>query len=263
MGAAYGTYVGPQIYWAQDYDLSSYTGQVLTNGATDAVIQVATEAANRGEPLLFLQLSPPLVLADALTKNPEIFAPPAVRFVAMSGSIATGYTGKPGAVPEFNAAFDPVASKVMYAAAIAMEIAPLDTSGIFQVFGEQYKALLDARTSNALVDAVIASYEVWAANCPLDPTIRCKDGIVTPDPGKASTTLFDLQAAAMCGATRTGTASEFLTMRLAKLLVNATGYTVEDLAIGRETRYAASWRDMDSFSTTVVDCFISPATCML
>lgn len=57
------------------------------------------------------------------------------RVVAMSGSIAHGYLNTPGPDAEYNAAFDPAATALVYQTrwAAPMVTVPLDTSNFIQV----------------------------------------------------------------------------------------------------------------------------------
>ena len=93
----------------------------------------------------------------ALQRNPEIAQ--RVRFVGMHGSVRLGYGGKSKPDPEANVVVDVAAARAVFTTSWPMTITPLDTCGLVQLTGENYRKV--AESSDPLARAVIENYRIW------------------------------------------------------------------------------------------------------
>jgi len=221
-----------QSGWIGDFALKDYAGHVRTDGA-QAIAETIMAAP---EPVTLITVGPATTAAEALKINPAIAAK--TRFVAMAGSVRTGYgEGKPPEA-EYNVKTDPASWQMVFAAPwLSCAITPLDTCGFVVFDGDQYQALRQSR--DPFARAIIANSETWAPSAFWLP----KDFDVT----KQSSTQFDSVAVVMaCD-------ESDLVMETLPLRVTPEGMTVIDDKNGHPVRVATRWRDMGHFKQQMLE----------
>lgn len=280
VGARESAYAGPQAAWAANYDLAAYPGRVVrantpdNEAAVTAVLAEATAAlrADNGTAhVVLVELAPPVVFGAVAARRAgaALFRTGRVHVSAMGGSFRYGYGHRPGQVPEYNVAHDVRAAQRLFRsvpARAAFALAPLDTSSLVRFEGARWERVLahegasEAEQQRSMVSRVLASYRVWAAECPRDPLgLMC----ASADPARNSGNMFDLQAAAVAGAlARTGgdgspealardPVGACLNMTTVRVDVDAEGRTQADSAgtepHARPRTVALDWRDNSRF----------------
>ena len=153
VGIRQSTQGGPQAPWVADYDLARYPGKVCQDGVA-AIVETIMEAP---QPVTLICIGAMPNIKAALQRSPEIAQ--RVRFVGMHGSVRLGYGGKPRPDPEANVVSDVAAARAVFTASWPMTITPLDTCGLVQLTGENYRKVADS--SDPLARAVIENYGIW------------------------------------------------------------------------------------------------------
>lgn len=223
---------GPQGAWLGDYDLKSYPGPFIADGAQAIVDMVMASP----EPVTIISVGPTPVLADALKRQPALAKK--ARFVGMQGAVRVGYGGAAKVEPEYNVKTDPGALQTVFAADwLSCAITPLDTCGLVIIDGDDMHRLRESH--DPFARAVIANSEAWLPNAPWMP----KDFDLT----KQSSTQFDSVAVMMaCD-------ESDLVMETLPLSVLDDGMTVIDEVHGRPVRVASAWKDLAGFKRKMVD----------
>jgi len=214
-------YVGPLYGWAQDYNLSSYPGNLYTNG-----IQAAIDIINASPvPVTILAIAPTGNLQKMLSIDPSIVKK--VNIVAMSGSVYKCYGNATGPCPEYNVYENIPASQAVYTANWNMTTTPLDTCGVAIVNGPTYQTLLNANNSDhILVQTLLENYVYWYSHGASSPY----------NPKTSSTVLYDAVAAYLAYSNP----ASLVNIVPVKLVVSNTG-TTEISANGKVVDAALTW----------------------
>jgi inosine-uridine nucleoside N-ribohydrolase len=213
---------GPQADWVKDYDLSRYPGQVYADGV-QAIIDTIMGSA---QPVTLIAIGPVPNIAAALEREPRIAE--RARFVGMHGSVRRGYGGSPSLSPEYNVRSDVAACQTVFAAPWNMTITPLDTCGIVDLQGDQYRAVREAQS--AIATAVMENYRLW------DPWAW----------ETRSSILYDTVAIYL------GFSDALLKVENLNIRVTDEGYTAIDPA-GRPVTVATEWKDLERFRQLIVE----------
>jgi inosine-uridine nucleoside N-ribohydrolase len=217
-----------QSAWIKDYDLTSYSGKVLTNGV-QAIIDTIM---NSPQPVTLICIGPVPNVAEALKREPRIAKH--ARFVGMDGSVRLGY-GTTNPCAEWNVKADPKALQAVFAAPWDITITPLDTCGLVTLTGEKYGRVRDATDRN--IADLIANYRVWVTNQP---------NLATDMADHHSTTLFDTVAVYLA------IRPEQCVMETLNLRVTDDGFTVIDPQT-RPVNVAAQWKDLGAYEDFLVE----------
>lgn len=140
----------------------------------------------------------------------------------MSGSIYVGYGGSSTPDAEYNVSDNVTAAQTVYEEVFdrfPMTTAPLDTSGLVYIDGDNYQRLLASQLRNNLVFNILEQYRIG------------EGGLET----SSSSTLYDVQAARM------SFSNQWLGIQGLPLSVNASGFTDVDYAEGNLVYAATSW----------------------
>jgi len=220
LGIDYGGSIGALYEYGQDFDLTRYRGPLFTDG-----IQAMKDLISEYPAMGFVQLSPPLCLAQTIVDLPEQVGMK-VHLVAMSGSLNSTKV-------EYNVAFNISASQIMYEEKyrrLPMTIATTDTSGMISLCGPNLDRLLNAEPSNALVHNILDQ-------------VRLYQGVSLL---QNATVMFDAQAAFMAFSV------QFITVQLLDLVVTDSGFTIIS-SQGRPVLTSTSWVGLDAFQTLLTD----------
>jgi len=218
---------GPQFEWAADYDLKSYPGKVHDDGV-DAMIKLIMASS---QPVTLIVVGPAPNIEEALQREPGLTKK--ARIVAMSGSVYKGYGNKSQPEPEYNVKDHVSSSAAMYRAAWPVLIAPLDTAGLIQLDGEEYRKVFEA--DNPLCRTLLQNYRVWLKNQRTTLNFR-----------RQSSTLFD------CLAVFLAYSNEFVKIERIKLEVTPDGMTRVSES-GNPIDVAVEWRDLEGFERMLAD----------
>ncbi len=153
VGRSYGYDATPMAGYTEGYDLSSYRGKVYESyrGAYADVL------SDDGE-LTVLCMAPFTSLCDVL----DLFEKhAALKIIAMAGSIAQGYFGRPGPEPECNIVTDIEAARKFLSADLNIVLLPLDVCGGLILDGKEYARLKDS--DSRLARLVLEQYRIWDA----------------------------------------------------------------------------------------------------
>lgn len=210
--------------WLEDFDIASYPGQILDEGAQKMVDVIMASP----EPVTVISIAIASNVARALEIEPRIAAK--CRFVGMHGSIHIGYDGQPGAVPETNVRYDiPALRKVFAAPWLEKIITPLDTCGLIALDGARYQQVY--RSENPVLKVLIENYKIWAK---LVTWMRVDYETVR------SSVLFDTVAVYLTYS------FDLLEMERIRLSISDEGLTLPDPS-GDEVLAALHWRDLERF----------------
>ena len=219
---------GPQAAWVAGYDLARYPGKVCHDGVA-AIVETIMAAP---QPVTLLCIGAMPNIRAALQRNPEIAQ--RVRFIGMYGSVRLGYGGKSMPDPEANVVSDVAAARAVFTTSWPMTITPLDTCGLVQLTGENYRMV--AESSDPLARAVIENYRIWRKVA--DPKAK--------EPATASTTLFDTVAIHLARS------NEWLRMEELPIVISDDGYTRFD-SRGKRVNCAMAWTDKAAFERLLVE----------
>ncbi len=212
--------------WVEDYSLEDYPGQVHRDGI-DAFIERVRSLEG---PVKVIAIGPPPSLAEAVRRDPEIARK--CDLYGMYGSFDLGYGGSPDPSAETNVRVDPDAFRTVMAAPWrSITLTPLDTCGLVQLEGDDYRRLWCAM-DDPLLRAVIENYCIWA---PRVPWMKC-DFFTT-----RSSTLFDDVAVYMAYA------DDLLEFETITFSVTDDGYTRRDPDGPFTARVAVKWKDQAAF----------------
>lgn len=221
---------GPQAAWVKDYELSKYPGTVHKDGI-QAIIDTIM---NSTEPITLIAIGPVPNLAVALEREPRIAEK--ARFVGMHGSVRLGYGGSQKISAEYNVKADAKACQKVFTAPWDIIITPLDTCGIVDLRGDQYRRVRDCQ--DPIAQAIIENYRIWDAE-------RTKPG-QTPASDSRSSTLFDTVAVYLAFAT------DLLKMENLGIRVTDDGMTVIDRN-AKLMAVATEWKDLNGFREVLVN----------
>ena len=219
-----------QFPWVNNYKLEQYPGKVFTDGI-DAIIEVIE---NSPAPLTLICIGPVSNIAEVLRRKPETALK--TNFVGMFGSIRKQHMGKTGAIAEYNVKHDiPSCQAIFKAPWKSMTITPLDTCGIVKLKGTLYKKVTESNDPTA--QNIIENYRIW-----LESEDKNEE---------ESSILYDTVAVHLAYSTA------FLKMEKMRILVNDTGFTVQDPQ-GQEMNVAMDWLDLNAYHEYLVGRLLSP-----
>jgi inosine-uridine nucleoside N-ribohydrolase len=216
---------------AQDYELSSYEGEIIEDGV-QAMIETILGSA---EPVTVIAIGPLPTVAEALRREPLITKNS--RFIGMHGSLRLGHKRDRGnVIAEANVVNDPKAGQTVFEADWPVVITPLDTCGIVQLEGDRYKRVFDS--SDPLARAVVSNYATWWMG-----------GAAVAEGSKLwrqeSSILFDTVAVYLAFN------ESYLVMEDLPIRVTDDGFTrIEEGA--KVQRCATDWADLDAFEELLV-----------
>jgi len=216
-----------QLPWLRDYDLAAYPGRVHDDGV-GAFIELVMRTP---VPVTVIAVGPAPSLAAAVTREPALAA--RCRLVGMFGSFDVGYGGDATPAAEWNVRADvPALRTVMQAPWQEVLLTPLDTCGLVNLSGENYRAVWQAAPTDRLVGAVIENYCIWA---PRVPWMKC-DFFLT-----RSSTLFDDVAIYLAYD------ESLVEIETVRYRISDEGLTVRDPAGPHQARVALRWKDRPAF----------------
>jgi len=152
----------------------------------------------------------------------------------MSGSIYKGYNDSNTPTAEYNVAFNVTAAQIMFGTTFyrsSILAAPLDTSGVIFIAGQQYASLVSAQETNALIKAIMENYYFYSGN----------------KTSSFSTILYDVEAAQLLFST------EYLSFEELPIIVNNSGYTIIDYDNGITAIWAIQWTNLISFTESITE----------
>lgn len=218
--------------WVEDYDLTSYPGEVCEDGV-GKMIEIIKSSP---EPVTIIAIGPVPNIKVALERDPEIVKN--AKIIGMQGSVYVGY-GRGAQCAEYNIIQDIPAAKAMFSAPwLNIEITPLDTCDRIVLDGERYQKLLKNRDKKIL-GMILENYELW-----------CKHQ--SPDNNAYEThssTLFDTVAIYMAF-THDNLRFERLPIR-----VDDNGFTRITEGIKPNVDAAIEWFDLESYLDFLTDEF--------
>jgi inosine-uridine nucleoside N-ribohydrolase len=222
---------GGQAAWVRDYNLNRYPGKVYPDG-----VQAMIDTIMRSrEPITVIAIGPVPNLAEALRREPRIAEK--ARFVGMHGSVRVGYGGSKTPSAEYNVKQDVPACQKVFTAPWEMTITPLDTCGIIDLQGQQYRRVFESR--DPIASAIIENYRHWSA------ARKRPEG--QPDPAETrSSTLFDTVAVYLAFST------DLCKMERLPIAVNNEGFTVIQPG-ARTINVATEWKDLPAFRELLVE----------
>ena len=221
-----------QAPWVKNFKLSDYNGPIEQDGVR-AFIEFVESSK---EIVTVIAVGPVPSLAEAIEQRPEIAKK--CEFYGMFGSFYLGYDGSKEISAEYNVANNVEAFRTVIGADWqSITLTPLDTCGIFYLYGEDYQEIWRA-TSDPLLNAVIENYCIWASRV---PWIHCD--FFT----QKSSTLFDDVAVYMAydGSLLNYETLHFNVSKEGKTLVDANGIFV--------AKVATSWKDIKAFESFLTD----------
>ena len=218
----------PQEAWVGGMQLSDYSGQIIEDGV-GAMIDVIM---NSPEPVTLICIGPVPNLRAALEREPRIVEN--AKIVGMFGSLRLGYDGSEEISSETNVRLNPAACRQMFNAFTDVTITPLDTCGLVQLKGFQYKKVHDCK--DPLIQALIESYTSWA---------KYVDWTVV-DPTVHSSILFDTVAVYLA------ISEDFVEIEELGVRVTDDGYTLID-ENEKSLRWATKWKDLAAFEAWLVN----------
>jgi len=218
------TGTGPLAKWVENYDLKSYPGHVAPDGV-QALIDLVMASP---EPVTIIGIGPPINLAEALKRQPQIATK--AHFVGMFGSVRRGYDNNPKPAAEWNVHCAPQAAIATLSAAWDVTITPLDTCGIVHLRGPKYQLVRDS--TDPVARTVIENYRLWSAAHP--------DAAET-----GSSTLFDTVAIYLA------ISHDLVKTEPLSIRVTNDGMTVIDPQ-GKAMQVATEWKDLPGFEDLLV-----------
>jgi len=219
-----------QSEWLQGYALQDYPGAIRTD-----VTHVLAETINRSPtPVTVIGIGPLPNLAALLMHAPEIVRNS--RCVGMHGSIHRGYFGSAEIPAEYNVRLYPHSCRTVFSTPWAITLSPLDTCGLVQLKGENYRAVLNS--PDPLLRAVVENYACWTKHNQ-NPLYR---GF---NPAMESSILFDLVPIYLAFS------EDLVDIETVSLSVSDDGYT-RIATDGHPIRCALRWKDLTAFEDLVV-----------
>merc|ERR1711974_100951 len=158
--------------------------------------------------------------------------------MGMGGSIYRGYNNSNTPTAEYNVASNVTAAQIMFSTnfeRVKILAAPLDTAGLVFIAGNNYEKLVNARSTNALVNAILENYYY---------SVGGHSAVV-------STVLCDVEAAQMVFS------EEYLDNALLPVVVNNAGYTIVDYENGSVVMWALYWNGLVEFDPAVTNRLLS------
>jgi inosine-uridine nucleoside N-ribohydrolase len=218
---------GPQFDWVKDYNINKYPGKIYPDGV-QAIIDTIM---NSPEKVTLICIGPLPNIATALEREPRIAEK--AKFVGMHGSVKKGYGGSKDVSAEWNVKADVKACQKAFSAPWEMLITPLDTCGVIDLFGEQYKKVKNS--SDKIARTIIENYKIWSA--------------ANKNPKAAeerSSTLFDTVAVYLAIST------DLVKVETLGIKIDDKGFTrIDDSA--KKVQCATEWKDLNGFRDFLVN----------
>ena len=215
--------------WVANYDLDAYPGAVHEDGV-QAFIDLVRAS---DKTITVIAIGPVPSLAAAIERAPDIAAK--CRLSSMHGAFDKGYGGGPLDTPEYNVrAAVPALRTVFEAGWQSIKITPLDTCGLVNLDGENYRRIWSAM-DDPLMRAVIENYAVWAPRVPWMNALS----LLT----HSTSTLFDDVAVYMAYG------DDFIEYETIRFRITDEGHTVRDPQGPHEAEVAIRWTDIEGFKT--------------
>jgi len=223
--------VGQLADWVTDYRLEHYPGHVYQDG-----VQALIDTIMRSrEPVTVICIGPMPNLAAALEREPGIAH--RVNLFNMAGSVRLGYGGSKTVSAEWNVKADVhSAQRVFSAPWKSMTITPLDTCGLVDLQGDQYRRMLDSH--DPVATEVIENYRIWSKQGKFDEEHR-------------STTLYDTVAVFLA------LHKNLCQLESLKIRVTDDGVTVIDPS-ARSIVVATAWKDLNAYREFLVQRLTGP-----
>ncbi|MGC8744716.1 MAG: nucleoside hydrolase [Verrucomicrobiia bacterium] len=218
---------GPQSDWVKDYNINKYPGKIYPDGV-QAIIDTIM---NSPEKVILVCIGPLPNIAAALEREPRIAEK--ARFVGMHGSVRKGYGGSKDISAEWNVKADVKACQKVFTAQWDMLITPLDTCGVVDLFGEQYKKVRDS--GDKIARTIIENYKIWSA---ANKTPKAAQ--------ERSSTLFDTVAVYLAINT------DLVKVETLGIRVDDKGFTVID-ENAKKVQCATEWKDLNGFRDFLVN----------
>jgi len=156
----------PLAGWAQDVDLEKYPGG-LTYGSR-APLKAALRSGTANDPVLFLQLSPPVAAAEVVQEGAaEAGWLKGVIPVVMGGSFWGCYDiGTTQPCAEYNVAHNVTASQVFWGVPAAswaqpLRVVPTVPARVFVVNGTSYESLIQGAASSPAAASLLGAFKFW------------------------------------------------------------------------------------------------------
>jgi inosine-uridine nucleoside N-ribohydrolase len=222
---------------AEGYDLTSYDGDVIEDGA-GAMIETILGS---DEPVSIIAIGPLPTVAEALRREPRIVEN--ARFFGMHGCLRKGHKrDRDRVVAEANVVNSADSAQMVFEAPWDVTITPLDTCGIVQLEGERHARVVESE--DLLARAVMSNYETWWTNG--------KAGAEDSDLWRRqSSILFDTVAVYLAFA------NDLCVMEDLPIRVTDDGYTREEAGAGI-VHCATDWIDLGAFEDLLVDRLTNP-----
>mmetsp|Transcript_65812 Transcript_65812/g.80535 ORF Transcript_65812/g.80535 Transcript_65812/m.80535 type:complete len:352 (-) Transcript_65812:34-1089(-) len=219
--------VGPQMPWADGYDINSYkSGKIYDDGVGQA-INIIRDASD-DNPVYILAIAPYTNLAEMFVQYPELKSK--VIIVVMGGSINIGYDGGPKCA-EYNVKENVTASQIVFNYTNINPYykniccGPLDTTTFFQIYGDNYQTLLSS--NKPIPTTIIQNYQVWYQNGG-----KNYGAYREYSPTTATSTMYDAQVSWMASemALNSDVCSTmpYMMMTKGRYIVTDNGYTNND-----------------------------------
>jgi inosine-uridine nucleoside N-ribohydrolase len=241
IGTSFHDNEGPQRAWVKSYDLGSYKGGIVENGADLFIdtIMKSKENAGSGGNTKVIAIGPLTTVAEALRKQPKISLK--ASFVGMHGSVYKGYGGSEKPSPEYNVVQDIEACRTVFHAPWNKTLAPLDTCGTIMLEGQDYQSIVKAKTP--LPKMIIENYRLWSIGSNEWAKIFNKK---YKRYQVQSSVLFDTLAVYLAFS------EQYVTIEEVPLKVTDKGDTQSD-ATGEICRCAVGWKNKDAFLRLLVE----------
>jgi inosine-uridine nucleoside N-ribohydrolase len=227
---------GGQAEWVKDYQLGTYPGRIIEDGA-QALIDTVDALASQSTPATIIAIGPLQTLDEVLKRAPKVATK--ASFAGMHGSVHKGYDGNPTPCVEWNMTYLPGAHRAFTAPWRGIAITPLDTCGLVRLRGELFQHLV--KSQDPLVRAMLDNYRMWASKASLSELTE-------------SSVLFDTVAVYLADPGP----KPLLELETLRIKVTDTGMMVIDPA-GASMTVATNWTDLAAYERHLVEVLEAPA----
>ena len=224
----------PQRPWVRGFPLGRYSGKIHRDGV-GALIETVMSSP---EEVSVVTIGPLTNIARAIEREPRIAN--RMRLYSMAGSIYEGLADGSAPYPETNVRKDIGAARYVLESGVRLAISPIESAKRIMVGGESYMKLRESR--NLAIKGLLETYRIWTTH----PIIVKRN---PPDPGKASTALYDVQAVYMAsigGAENPRCENPYFETEEIRIRIDAQGYSRLD-PHGYAVTCATRWKDLDGF----------------
>ena len=191
----------------------------------------AIELIDAADQVTLIAIGPMTDIAAILLRRPDLA--PKCDLRAMAGSIRKNFFNRDGQIAEYNIREDiPAAQAVFSAPWRSFQIAPLDTCGMLQLTGENYRKI--EGSDLPVPRAILENFRIWNETLRMDFFRR-----------KVSSILYDTEAVYLAFD------SAFLKMEPMRLQVDDGGFLRPCRNAG-EILVASEWLDLDAFYDVLI-----------